>query len=255
MRGRGYRGEVSTRDVLGPAEVLDSAGDHAFARFLVDMASPESVRGLRGDGAVLWRADTAHGPLGHGIGDLAAVLRLLDVAVHTGLLDGARWVNLPRLDPVGLPAGWDHNGDWDFRWTASAPTVQPGQDRVVPLSDEDAVAVNGLLDMALPDSPMRPGHALVRRFYGVWHGGELVACAADRSSPRVGVIGGVAVHPGHRRSGLGAAVSGALTALLIAEHGLVTLGVAAGNDTATRLYERLGYRDVLPVTSVRRSRG
>jgi len=255
FHARGYRGPVSTRDVLGPAAVLDATGDHAFAQFVVDMASPASVRGLHGDGAVLWRGDTAHGPLGHALGAPSAVLGLVDVAVHTGLLDGLRWVNLPRLDPDEVPAGWANNGDWDFRWTTNAPAVQPGQGRVVSLSDADAVAVNHLLDAALPDSPMRPGHLLVRGFYGLWHEGELVACAADRSSPRVGVIGGVAVHPGHRRSGLGAAISAAVTVRLLAEHGLVTLGVAAGNDAATRVYERLGYGDVLPVTSVRRSRG
>jgi ribosomal protein S18 acetylase RimI-like enzyme len=245
---------VSTRDVVGPAEVLDAAGDHAFARFVVDMAPPASVRGLRGNGAVLWRGDTAHGPLGHGMGEPAAVLGLLDAAVHTGLVDGLRWVNLPRLAPHALPVGWVHNGDWDFRWTTARPAVQPGQDRVVPLSDLDAAAVNGLLDAASLKT-LRPGHALVRRFYGVWQGDELVACAADRSSPGVGVISSVAVHPGHRRSGLGAAISAALTEALVRRYGLVTLGVTAGNDAATRIYERLGYRDVVPITSVHRPSG
>jgi N-acetylglutamate synthase-like GNAT family acetyltransferase len=78
----------------------------------------------------------------------------------------------------------------------------------VALDASAAPAVNALLDAAMPETPVRPGQALVRRFHGIWDAGTLVACAADRSSATVGVIGAVAVHPAYRRTGLGAALSG-----------------------------------------------
>jgi ribosomal protein S18 acetylase RimI-like enzyme len=85
----------------------------------------------------------------------------------------------------------------------------------------------------------------------------LVACGADRSTRSaapeatpVGVLAGIAVHPDHRGRGWGAAISGALTTRLREKYDLVTLGVAAGNDVASRLYERLGYTGVSQVSSV-----
>jgi predicted GNAT family acetyltransferase len=65
------------------------------------------------------------------------------------------------------------------------------------------------------------------------------------------VIGAVAVHPEHRRRGLAAAVTAALTRRLAAVHSLVALGQAAENEAATRLYPQLGYSGVQRITSVR----
>jgi predicted GNAT family acetyltransferase len=122
---------------------------------------------------------------------------------------------------------------------------------------EDAGALNRLLGVAMPEGELRPGDPVVRAWYGIWDGGDLVACAADRSSriddpavEVVGVIGSVAVDPRQRRRGLGAAITAALTGLLRHRYDLVTLGVMAGNDAAARIYQRLGFSDVIPVTSL-----
>ena len=103
---------------------------------------------------------------------------------------------------------------------------------------------------------MRPGSPIVLGWYGIWADSTLVACAADRSTRApgvapVGFIGGVAVHPEHRRGGLGAAVTGELTRRLQRTHDLVALGVAADNLDAIRVYQRLGYAGRHRVTSVR----
>ena len=115
---------------------------------------------------------------------------------------------------------------------------------------DDEAAVAALLDAGHPDATLRPGHALVREWWGIWAAGELVACAADRSAGDIGVIGAVTVHPAHRGRGYGGAVSAGLTRRLLARFGLCALGVMQGNDPATRLYQRLGYRDVYRLTSV-----
>ncbi|MGE5827142.1 MAG: GNAT family N-acetyltransferase [Micromonosporaceae bacterium] len=241
-----------TADPLtGAAQVLAAASDHPYARFAVSMAITPEVVGLAVADAQLWCVQTPFGRIGHGLGDVSAVLGLLAQAADAALLDGVRWVNLPRLPAGAVPAGWQRSDDWDFRWTTREPPVQPGQDRVMVLDEVAAPAVNALLDLVMPETPVRPGRRLVRRFYGIWDAGTLVACAADRSSATVGVIGAVAVHPDHRRAGLGSAISAALTTRLRREHGLVGLGVFAGNEPATRVYERLGYRDAVAVTSLR----
>jgi predicted GNAT family acetyltransferase len=127
---------------------------------------------------------------------------------------------------------------------------------VVPVDDD--AAIEALLDVAFPDAGVRPGSPHVLGWYGIWVDGSLVACAADRSTRApgigpVGLIGGVAVHPGHRRAGLGAAVTGELTRRLQRTHDMVALGVDANNATAIRVYQRLGYAGRHGLTSVRPS--
>lgn len=242
---------MTVDSLTGAAQVLAAASDHPYARFAVSMAVTADVVGLAEADAQLWCVQTPFGRIGHGLGEVSAVLGLLARAEDAALLDGVRWVNVPRLPAGAVPAGWQRNDDWDFRWTTREPAVQPGQDRVVVLDEATAPAVNALLDQAMPETPVRPGRRLVRRFYGIWDAGTLIACAADRSSSTVGVIGAVAVHPDHRRAGYGSAISAALTSRLRHQHGLVGLGVLAGNEPATRVYERLGYRDSVAVTSLR----
>ncbi|MDT5024607.1 MAG: hypothetical protein QOE61_1033 [Micromonosporaceae bacterium] len=154
-----------------------------------------------------------------------------------------------------MPDGFVIREHWDLLWTVRPPAAQPGRDAVVelPSSDND---VNALLDLVMPESTVRPGHPMARRWYGIWADGVLVACGADRSghlatSPGVGVLGGIAVHPAYRSRGLGAALSAAITTRLFDQYDLVTLGVWPDNDTARRMYERLGYTARSEITSVK----
>ena len=241
---------------LDRSAVLARAEHHPYARFA--LARAVRVTGLTGERALLLVTETDVARMGHGLGDPAAVDALFDRAVRAGTLSGVRWVNLPRRDTASIPAGFELNEHWDFRWMLGPVPPQPGQDRVVPLGPDDAGAINALLDVAFPTSIVRPGHPMARRWYGIRAGSTLVACAADRSarSPDpaaepVGVIGGVATHPAYRRQGLAAAVTAALTERLRAHYDLVTLGVIAGNDAATPMYEKLGFTGVTELTSVR----
>jgi ribosomal protein S18 acetylase RimI-like enzyme len=63
---------------------------------------------------------------------------------------------------------------------------------------------------------------------------------------RVAAIGNVATHPDHRGRGLARRVTATLCRRLLAEVDVLGLNVTLGNDPARRLYERLGFREVLP---------
>lgn len=256
--------------VTGAAAVVRATGRHPYARFAVGPAS--EVRGIGTAGAVLWLGRNRHGLVGHGLGDPSTLDELRSAALPAlNRGEPVRWINLPRRGDV--PPGYQLREHWDFRWLASPmapPTAElshmdgatgglSGVDgvaggAVVDLSTRDNDAINGLLDLALPDSAVRPGTPGVRGWCGLWSGPTLVACAADRSNPGpiepVGVLGGIAVHPAHRGRGLGAAVTAELTRRLRTRFDLVTLGVLAGNAPATRLYHRLGYTRVHEVTAI-----
>ena len=65
----------------------------------------------------------------------------------------------------------------------------------------------------------------------------------SRCDPDVPHLASIATHPDVRGTGLGAAVTAALTRQLLAEgHEVVTLGMYADNVVARRMYLRLGYR-------------
>ncbi len=158
---------------------------------------------------------------------------------------------MPRGTPAHLPAwgGMSGSTDWDFRWLDAPPPVQPGEERVVPVDDDTAVKEPRAASS--PTASAHPGDAAVRRWVGVLDGDELVACAADTSgSTGVGHLSSIAVRPDRRGSGLGKAVTAALTRQLF-EDGcdVVTLGMYAVNGTGRRLYDALGYRDEHRFTS------
>jgi GNAT superfamily N-acetyltransferase len=234
---------LRTRDA-----VLDAAGGHPYVRFAATMGT--RLTGLATDGGLLWWGEGPLGVLGHGLGDPVVLDALLAHATAAGDVANVGWINFPRR--ADAPPGYVHREDWDFRWSVTPPPPQPGQDAATLVDDADAI--NALLDAAFPDSMLRPGHHMVVDWYGIRRGGQLVACAADRtagSADPVGMLGAIAVHPDHRRHGYGAAVTAALTTVLRERYPVVALGVVAGNDNATRVYERLGFTGVQLLTSVR----
>ena len=80
-------------------------------------------------------------------------------------------------------------------------------------------------------------------YFGAHVGERLVAVAGTHSvSPAhgVAVVGNVYTHPRHRGRGLGALVTGAVTAAVIEACPLVVLSVDPRNRAAVRAYQRLG---------------
>jgi ribosomal protein S18 acetylase RimI-like enzyme len=226
--------EVTAVRVLpGRGEVLEAAQHHPYARFAA--GTSRQLSGIAVEDALLWRCIGPFGPVAHAMGDSSAVGHALAEARDAGLFEGVRRVNLELRE------------GWDYLWLPSpaALALAPGP-AVRPVVDIDEL--DSLLDEAYPDTELRPGDPIVTQWYGLYDGGRLVACAADRTfaSPEpdavpTGVIGAVAVHPDRRGCGLGAAVTAGVASVLLARHDQVGLGVTQGNDVAARLYHRIGF--------------
>lgn len=234
----------------GRAMLLAATDNHPYVQ--LNTAGGGEVIGYQFGDTVVWLGQGAWGPVGCALGDGAIAVRAFAALAETGVLDGVKRLNLPRIAlaavtpylPVMDPA------DWDFRWTTTAPPPVAGEERVAPLGAEDEKAITDLIEEAFPTTSTRPGQPRINRWYGIWDAGRLVACGADRSRGGVGFLAGLTVAPDRRGQGLGAALTAAMTRRLLAAHGRVTLGVMADNHHAARLYERLGFVAALPRTSL-----
>jgi GNAT superfamily N-acetyltransferase len=231
---------VDVTPLTSAAEVLVAAGHDPYVR---GRLSRPDVEGWAGHGAVAWRFTYSHGSrsyvMAHGA---PADVALLIEALLPELRDGQD-VTLPRGTSPLLPAWVGLDGtDWDFRWTTDAPPVQPGEEHVTVVPDEE---VEALLAVANPDAAARPGDTRVRRWMGIREAGRLVACAADTTEATgVGHVSSIGTHPDARGRGLGAAVTAALIrALLVEGCDVVTLGMYATNTAGRALYDRLGMQD------------
>ncbi|GAB2873715.1 GNAT family N-acetyltransferase [Lentzea nigeriaca] len=161
-----------------------------------------------------------------------------------------RGVNLrPLLDrPLAhqvaslMPTPWVE--DKPFGWMDRSGTLDlPPEPTWLDTPD----GVEPLLRTALPESWAWPGEPGVRRWAGIHHDNTLVATAAEAwSSPDVGFMMGVAVHPSHTRKGLGQRICQFVASSLLTLYGTCALFVENYNAPAIGLYRKLGfaYRDI-----------
>lgn len=204
-----------------------------------------------------WREKAATGLLQvgrTGVPTLTVVGPASDAAALVGralaVVADVRRMTLPRgtlpLLPDPLPGNRrvGDGADWDWMWTQEPPPVQPRERNVVRLPEGAAPQVERLLDAASPRASARPGDPEVRAWWGVVDGDRLLACAASTELVAgVPHLAGIAVLPSLQGRGLGGAVTAAVTRAVLAEGAEVcTLGMYADNDTARRMYGRLGYR-------------
>ena len=180
------------------------------------------------------------------LGRVDDVVRLV-VAVSHLVADGVV-VSLPSGAAALLASNLtnlDRSPPWSFRWT-NRP-IHPGNAGTTRwLEASEMSEVDALLDDAYPDALVRPGGRHGRRWAGTRApDGTLAACAADcTESDDVGFIGAITTHPRFRGEGFGGTVTAWLANALIAEHGRVGLWHYDANLAASRLYDRLGFRDV-----------
>jgi GNAT superfamily N-acetyltransferase len=239
---------VTVQQLTSAAEVLLATGHDVFAR--ASLRRP-ITQGWHSGAATLWWGVDQHDHSSHvsALGEPGAVGELLAELLQE--LPPRQRVTLPRGTGARLPAWVGLDGtDWDFRWTGAAPPLQPGEERVVEVTD--AAALEALLTASSPTASALPGDGKVHRWFGVPDGsGGLLACAADTStSGSVGHLKSIAVHPDARGQGLGKAVTAALTrALLSGGCDVVTLGMYATNTAGRALYDALGFADDHRVTS------
>jgi ribosomal protein S18 acetylase RimI-like enzyme len=140
----------------------------------------------------------------------------------------------------------DPRNDWEWYVTWDTPPPQPREGKVTWLDDErDANAIRHLLTASSLRHDVAPGDANVRRWCGVWAADGTLSAVAAHTERRPGVphLASIATRSDVRREGYGAAVTAWLIRRLLAEgSGWVTLGMYSDNDSARRLYLRLGFR-------------
>ncbi len=198
---------------------------------------------LGGAVAVLMHADWGIGMMAQG--DAITVRAHVPVLIQAAALQTGR-----PLERLTVPRGaadvvpWVEVHGWNWMSTDVAPPLQ-AREGDVRLSTDDAL-IGRFLDEANPDASTRPGDPEIREWAVVPDpddSGRLLASAAVvqwRSGARVLVS--VATRPDARGQGLAAAVSAFLARRVIESgNGPLALGHYAENDTAKRVYERLGF--------------
>lgn len=135
-----------------------------------------------------------------------------------------------------------------FGWmdTTTAPAEGAGEW----LDESEWPRVSALLDGAFPDSYAKPGVDGVRRWAGLRDAdGTLTAVAADAwSTPRIGLIGGVATRTDRRGRGLAATICAFVTSELLVGRDRVALLVDHWNVAAVSTYRKLGF-DLTPLAA------
>nr|WP_308129191.1 GNAT family N-acetyltransferase [Actinoplanes polyasparticus] len=128
-----------------------------------------------------------------------------------------------------------------FAWmeTATAPAGGRGEW----LTDDDLPEVEALLEKDFPDSYARPGAPGVTRWAGQRdEAGALAVVAADAwSSPRIGLMGGVATRSDQRGRGRAATLCAFVTGELLTGRYRVALLADYWNVAAVATYRKLGF--------------
>ncbi len=165
----------------------------------------------------------------------------------------------PEVEPVLLAAGFAAENRAAVMVCSAhtlllPPPVDDGVRLQEPREDAEFLAVAGVQHLGYGESgPLDPGSAA--RLRGTADGGGVVvlATAADGSPVGGGIctppsdglteLAGLAVDTGHRRRGIGAAVSARLTGTALAR-GCRLVWLEPGEPAIGRMYARIGYRVV-----------
>jgi GNAT superfamily N-acetyltransferase len=248
--------------LTGHAELLAASGDDPWVRWcLPDPLTTEAwvhqgvalvqrlrrrpgfwVAPLRGAGGTPGEGDEG--------ADEAGRVRAALVALRDG-------GHLERLDAQVVSVVQEHaavahevlvlgdGGDWEWRWTTTAPPYDDREAAVVVLDDRDDADELGAFTRAhQPRVWTEIGTGRVVTWRGVRDAaGALVAIGgAERSESDVPHLAGIVTATSQRGRGWGGVVSAALTRWALSGHEACTLGMYRDNTAARRVYDRLGYR-------------
>ena len=189
------------------------------------------------------------------VGDREATPTLVDAALadlgdRIAGLTVPRGVGMARWNADPAP-GQEADSDWDLMATWSAPPTQPAEPLVVTLNDK--LEIQDFLDRFSPRHSVRADYELVDTWAGVRDSasGQVLAIGAlTRRISGVAYLASIATVPAARGQGFGGAVTAALTRKVFERgEGLCTLAHYHPNDSARRVYLRLGYQTTHRFTS------
>lgn len=222
--------------------MLKAAQNHPFARLRAPLF------GYHEADALVWNA----GDRLCGLGSPEAVMSLIQQLAVAGEIAPGALLEVPRID-ISAFAGFDiaKHEYWSILWTREAHPLNDADHRVVSLPESEHAAIDSLLDVAFPATRNRPDSPLIRRWFGIYEEGQLVAVGADRSANGVGYLVAIAVMPHRQGVGYGAALTRRIARELLAESDLCALGVTVANSRARDLYQRIGFTEGIDLTSVR----
>ena len=168
---------------------------------------------------------------------------LADLGERIAGLTVPRGVGLARWNAEAAP-GHESDSDWDLMATWSAPAAQPAEPLVAAV--DDRAEVQEFLDRVNPHHSVRADYELVEQWAGVrdeTSGALLAVGALTRRISGVAYLASIATDPAARGRGFGGALTAALTRRVF-EGGevLCTLAHYHPNDSARRMYVRLGYQ-------------
>jgi len=242
---------AGTRRVTSHDELLTATGGDPFVRYEIpdDLPEPAFVNGS--SALMVRRAHSGRSGMA-AVGDADGIGRILAYLTGEPALAGVSAITVPRtsLDALApqLPLTGE-GGDWDWMWIDVPANRLPTDERIVNLDDSaDAAELTALNVRGNPSAESEPGSGRTELWLGARDdSGAIVAAGAlHRNAAGAGHLTGIVVDPDHRGTGLGAAVTVALTRAAIEGpgriSGICTLGMYATNDVARRLYQRLGYR-------------
>lgn len=244
------------RQIRDPAELEDFYADNVAAHVyaLVDLEAPfwPAGRWHRRDdavvGVVLLPGQRAPAVYAVSTKDPAGCLELLRELVPElpkGTLITGPTGLAATLEPI-RPLGWDGpHLRYVLRAGASPPPPPPEVTSLEPDHRDE------LLDLYAVD----PGAAFFLphmldddSFVGVYDGADLVAAAGTHvlsEAKRIAAIGAVFTHPDHRGRGLGRAVTLGVIGRITDRIDTISLNVAAENEPAIAVYERIGFEAIL----------
>jgi GNAT superfamily N-acetyltransferase len=222
--------------------VLKAARNHPFARLRAPLS------GYHEADALVWNT----GDRVCGLGSPEAVVDLCLRLAQAGEIAPGSLLEVPRIDVSALESlEVVRHEYWSILWTRQPHPHSEHDDRVVPLPESEHASIDSLLDVSFPATHNRPGGPLIRRWFGIYEEGQLVAVGADRSQNGVGYLVAIAVMPHRQGVGYGAALTRRIARELLAESDLCALGVTVANTRARELYQRIGFTEGIDLTSVR----
>jgi ribosomal protein S18 acetylase RimI-like enzyme len=147
----------------------------------------------------------------------------------------------PEVEPA--PPGWTlrQQGEVVQMTLHGTESLTPPSERVTPLGPADGVAVRELVALTQP-GPFGARTMELGKYFGVWEGGRLVALAGERLRLEGYVeVSAVCTHPEARGRGLAGALVSHLSRRALTGGTVPFLHVMAQNESARRVYERLGF--------------